>query len=492
MALKLFTGNMPELMEIILHNLEGDSNSLYTCALVNRHWCKISIPILWKDPFSFKQKPNYISKYLSYLDNEDKLCLNEFKISLIDDFPYHLFHYAKFLRVLDLSLLETKVRQWISVQIPTSLRYSANLTIASLLIKLFIESGVSLSRFHIMISKSFIKPEVFYSLGQNIRFFSQLQYVSVDTGYEDFFADENIAFLKVLAKTSTKIHTLQFNMHDVGYNVAPLCHALANIIRSQCQLTEFNLTGMDLNVQEIIFALATQQKSLKEFKIDYCYDSGINFNVLLKCEKLETLRIRWYDEKSEILKPLSNGSCNLNTLEIIDLEVDSSDVIQILKKNVVQSQSSLLEILLKFCPNITYLNISSIELSIQLIDLIGSLKNLQFLTLLWYSEKPAVIIRARIIQLIRATSPFLEYIEWRNINREDSSYVDILLYHCNAPLKKLICSNGKETIKAIIDFCKQKKTLKYVNIFYPDLKDVEKNLEKYVKLLQYDEIVENC
>ncbi|CAG8767638.1 18150_t:CDS:1, partial [Cetraspora pellucida] len=280
---------MPELMDIILCNLDGDSNSLYSCALVNRHWCKISIPILWRDPFSFKQNPTYISKYLSYLDDDDKLCLKEFKISILDDFPSSLFHYAKFLRVLDLSFLESKVRQWITFQNITLQRYSANAIISTLLLKLFIECGVSLSKFHIMISKSVIKPEIFYFLGQNVRFFSQLQFVSVDTGYEDFYADENIAFLKILAKNSTKIRSLQFNMHDVGYNVTPLCHALANIIKSQCQLTEFVLTGMDLNVQDIIFALATQKTSLREFKIDYCYDNGINFNALLKFEKLETL-----------------------------------------------------------------------------------------------------------------------------------------------------------------------------------------------------------
>ncbi|RIB25470.1 hypothetical protein C2G38_469754 [Gigaspora rosea] len=53
MASKILMGDMPELMENILNNLKNDPNSLYSCALASRHWCKMSIPILWQNPFSF-------------------------------------------------------------------------------------------------------------------------------------------------------------------------------------------------------------------------------------------------------------------------------------------------------------------------------------------------------------------------------------------------------------------------------------------------------
>ncbi|KAF0412775.1 hypothetical protein F8M41_007866 [Gigaspora margarita] len=54
----MFMGDMPELMENILENLINEFYSLYSCALVNRHWCKMSIPILWQDPFSIGQRQN--------------------------------------------------------------------------------------------------------------------------------------------------------------------------------------------------------------------------------------------------------------------------------------------------------------------------------------------------------------------------------------------------------------------------------------------------
>src|SRR6266542_913572 len=45
---------MLELVEdvlfLILDELQGDRKSLYSCILVNRTWCKITVPILWNNP----------------------------------------------------------------------------------------------------------------------------------------------------------------------------------------------------------------------------------------------------------------------------------------------------------------------------------------------------------------------------------------------------------------------------------------------------------
>src|SRR5260363_224967 len=106
MASKMFMGDMPELMEIILNNLNNEFNSLYSCALVSRHWCKMSIPILWQNPFSYPsdQRPLFISQYFSSLDENERLILKEYRINV--KFPNTLFNYAKFLKVFNLSSLE--------------------------------------------------------------------------------------------------------------------------------------------------------------------------------------------------------------------------------------------------------------------------------------------------------------------------------------------------------------------------------------------------
>ena len=43
----------------ILPHLINDHSSSYNCTQVNRTWCQLAIPLLWKDPFKSK-KPKII------------------------------------------------------------------------------------------------------------------------------------------------------------------------------------------------------------------------------------------------------------------------------------------------------------------------------------------------------------------------------------------------------------------------------------------------
>ncbi|CAG8747652.1 34_t:CDS:1, partial [Dentiscutata heterogama] len=51
--------NLPTdcLVEVLRH-LKYDISSLYSCILVNRLWCKLSIPLLWYSPFEFTRHNN--------------------------------------------------------------------------------------------------------------------------------------------------------------------------------------------------------------------------------------------------------------------------------------------------------------------------------------------------------------------------------------------------------------------------------------------------
>src|SRR5690348_8696192 len=39
-----------DILLIIFDELKNNNGSLFSCALVNRQWCKMVVPILWKDP----------------------------------------------------------------------------------------------------------------------------------------------------------------------------------------------------------------------------------------------------------------------------------------------------------------------------------------------------------------------------------------------------------------------------------------------------------
>ena len=73
---ELFSGNLPEITNYIIQYLRNDLKSLYSCILVNRHLCRITIPMLWEDPFSVicqeGSSCNLLDTYLLFFNDDDK------------------------------------------------------------------------------------------------------------------------------------------------------------------------------------------------------------------------------------------------------------------------------------------------------------------------------------------------------------------------------------------------------------------------------------
>ncbi|KAF0547197.1 hypothetical protein F8M41_000768 [Gigaspora margarita] len=500
MTSKMFMGDMPELMEIILNNLNNEFNSLYSCALVSRHWCKMSIPILWQNPFSFPsvQRPLYISQYFSSLDENDRLVLKEYGINV--KFPNTLFNYAKLLKVFDLSSIECKVKNWLEFKLANSEPYSSLIYhIINLLFKLFIESGASLQKLDLYFSDYEINPEIFYSLGRNEQFFSRLQDLSLGLR-SDFIIENDTALLKILTKNATKISALNFYAFYPDYDPHSL-HALICIIKSQEQLKRFSLVGSEFptEFQGIISALECQKNSLQEVIIESC-ECSTEFEVIKDCKNLEILRIN--DCNNEELLEAS-----LNTLEINSYSIYASSIVQILTKSgtllqrlklvskdeQIKEELLLLETLKSSCPNITYLNISDVGLSIQFLELIGNLQKLQFLTL-WYiceiEDEPETLV-TQFAKLLPLT---LQYLDLRYSCL--SSYIHILLINCHAPLKYFLIDrfDDEEKVKVLIEFCIRKRSLSYMGVEeYLNLDDnIKKEVEEYVTLISCERIVVNC
>ncbi|KAF0547201.1 hypothetical protein F8M41_000773 [Gigaspora margarita] len=493
MPSKIFMGDMPELMENILDNLNNEFYSLYSCALVSRHWCKMSIPILWQNPFSFDHNSLFISQYFSSLDENDSLVLKEYGINAI--VTNTLFNYARFLKVLNLLSLEKKVKKWIDIQAVNSKPSTSSIyhTI-NFLFKLFVESGATLHKLDLY-SDYEINPEIFYSLGRNEPFFSRLQDLSLCLS--DLNTENAIALLKILAKNATKIGALKIDKFYSDYYEPQLLHAVICIIKSQEQLGQFSLVGGE-EFHGIISALESQNNSLKEVTIKFC-ECSTEFKVLMNCKNLETLRINDCLNE-EILE------ASLNTLEINSYTIYVSNIVQILTKSgtllqrlklvstdeQTKEEPLLLETLKSSCPNITYLNISDVGLSTQFLELIGNLQKLQFLTL-WYigdmlDDEPEI----QVMQFAKQLPLTLQYLDLRY--SEIDSYIDTLLNNCYAPLKYLLINrlDDEKMSKALVEFCIRKRTLNYMGVSI-DLDDnIKRKVEGYVTLVPCERIVVNC
>ncbi|RIB20749.1 hypothetical protein C2G38_2244385 [Gigaspora rosea] len=505
MASKIHMGDMPELMENIFNNLNTEICTLYSCALVSRHWCKMAVPILWQDPFSSDRSPSFISKYFSSLGEDEKFILKENleERGINEEFSNTLFDYARFLKVLDISSLEDKFRQWITFKhIESNLFYDTEIYhMINILFKLFIESGATLHKLVLGFSQSFeLKPEIFYTLGENKRFFSRIQHLCLDIIYDN--NESATTLLEALAKCTTRINTIEFSYFDPDYE-PQIFHALINMIKSQEQIKLFFLAGYySTEFHGIISALESQKNSLQEVILNNC-DFSAEFEVLNKCKNLKTLRIGYCTTK--LMKLLDYKVSNL---EVVYSQDDAMPLIFEKSGNLLQrlkleigggfrveplSLEPLPEALRSFCPNITYLSIQRIGFSTQLIELIGNLQKLQFLSL-WcvnFDYIPEEVMKIRVIQFSEILPLTLQYFDLGNTLLEP--YTDILINHCNAPLKKMLIYrlNNERISKALVEFCMRNKALNYVGVFkYFDLDDnTKKEVEPYVKLVPYEYIV---
>src|SRR5438874_10619987 len=64
----------PDCISDILKFLDDDLDTLYSCLFVNRLWCRMTVPVLWSNPFRFnfnEKSVHLIHIYVSCLPEKD-------------------------------------------------------------------------------------------------------------------------------------------------------------------------------------------------------------------------------------------------------------------------------------------------------------------------------------------------------------------------------------------------------------------------------------
>ena len=99
----------------IFEYLEDDITNLYSCLLVNRLWCEISVRILWRDVYNYSKRT--YNTLISCLPNESKEILfnNGIIISTSTSKPLS-FNYASFCKVLSIYQVYYKVEELLKNQ----------------------------------------------------------------------------------------------------------------------------------------------------------------------------------------------------------------------------------------------------------------------------------------------------------------------------------------------------------------------------------------
>ncbi|RIA89032.1 hypothetical protein C1645_825466 [Glomus cerebriforme] len=109
-----------ECHEIIMNPLKDDLMTLYSCILVNRSFCRVFIPILWRNPFKFVKDDDQLVQIFNTLIHclhpSDKNDLIHKELFKMDDLPTSqvYFKYHTLIKEFELNPLQKGIRLWSS------------------------------------------------------------------------------------------------------------------------------------------------------------------------------------------------------------------------------------------------------------------------------------------------------------------------------------------------------------------------------------------
>ncbi|PKC72622.1 hypothetical protein RhiirA1_452137 [Rhizophagus irregularis] len=352
---KIFSGDLPELINEIIHYFQNDYKTLYSCILVNRLLCRFAIPLLWKDPFSsasknhhlitdsYNKKCDFIQIYLFNVNEEEKTNLKEYGINK-DLFPSStLFNYSSFIKRLNTWKILHSIEKWVVrtltaekqpssyfIQNTNLLPFSNsdqywNLKrlIYKSLLKRFIGNKVKLHTFEISMiaDKDFhYFNDSFELILQNPNFICNIKNLELNYGTEIVNINPFLKFLYSNCKDISSLYFLfstfiddntlvdkhlsqiinsQQNLKKIlfGFNNFPLYHSLLSLKNSICSNTLRLIIFYYVDFKNVIILKEVLEhlNVLESIHILYCYSLDSNFtkqiNNLTKPFKLKSLFI---------------------------------------------------------------------------------------------------------------------------------------------------------------------------------------------------------
>ncbi|CAG8458960.1 7430_t:CDS:1 [Funneliformis mosseae] len=545
---KLFLGNLPELSGHIIQYLRNDLQTLHSCVLVNRFFCRITTPILWEDPFSVKcrkgNRYNFLDIYLSYFNDDDKTSLKEFGIE-IHSLVKPLFNYPNFIKTLNIFRVTLHVNNLINSFDNATPSTNAKFTFASmleesftiysknihrgiysiciLLLKLFINSDASLNNFYMSTEDSLgialleKMPELYAMISDNAKLISNVKNISLmpmlqlnmtsqlfvislpslisSIRHLSICDDTNVSFVRNLIQSQTQLLSLSFckvKRIDLLDHFKYCFNTLTLIKFEHCDFRKV-----------LSFDGLRNLTNLKSLHFDKCFGVTTQFlQPLLDIPtplKIKSLKvIGWFSGLDLLLQKIGSHLKHLELYLIDDSERDAS-----------------FESIISFCDQIKFLDLSNFEIHniTQLYRLITHFsKHLRYLTIRNEkitpmdncSRKRSSIVNSMIFKGLGQILPVsLEYFSLDlEINPDDFK---VLLDNCqHVKLKKLLVRNDNfvfidKTFSMLKEFVEIKR-VKYLayelstlfNPEHPKYQNSEKlasQIQPFVKLRKYDDLI---
>jgi hypothetical protein len=259
-----------DVLYLILKELEDDNKSLHLCLLVNKAWCKVIIPILWKNPWKFlrrrfirrKEADRYLLKVIiSHLSDKLKK-----KLNIDNSYKKPLFDYISFCKHLNLS----KIHKMIS----TFHDKSKISIIGKEIINLFINGNCKFTHLYIPYQFDF---QLQLIPGKNC--LSEIKFLSCSTNIN------NNIFTLIESCRSIREMKLVTEIHDNNYGIIKL-------IETQNKITNISLVHSHRDVGNLFFE-TLKNSLIKHAKVvQYFMITGqLNTRILLSFVNLKVLEL---------------------------------------------------------------------------------------------------------------------------------------------------------------------------------------------------------
>ncbi|GBC03131.1 hypothetical protein RclHR1_00050039 [Rhizophagus clarus] len=394
---------LPELcLRTIFEELKNDFISLHSCILVNRNWCTLALPKLWKNPFDDINNSNIngIMEANIPLLNTYTSCLSEDirnNLGLKSNIQYPLFNYGIYLQYIHFKSILKSIYLWRNlykdcgepavfklISTPTKRRKISNNNednILKALCEYFINNSTCIKEvdlFDATCLNIFEFPNAVLNL-------SKIQHLKFEIQY-------NLEIISSAAKVAKDISKLEIDLKKVPYTtLISRVNNIQDLIKSQKNLKQISLSCSIMEFPEIIKGLSVHVETLTHITIrNVKFDHGFPITELAEYLNLKYLEIENCKfSRGKIIKPdlkafqnlesilIKNTYVNFEIMEILCCQ--AKDRLRILKLPADSTDFSRLEnICIKFCPNIKKFITSIKKTSYDhIISMLNACKNLE-------------------------------------------------------------------------------------------------------------------
>ncbi|CAB4473932.1 uncharacterized protein OCT59_023426 [Rhizophagus irregularis] len=484
-----------------------DNKSLYKCLFVNRYYCKLSIPLIWRDPFILPTPRQFslINTLISCLNDDEISSLIPCAINFNNRTP--LFKYGKFIRKIDHDYCVRHIISWLNSssrrsygRVPTDVSRYQDCRIRKLvnvIYHMIMREGSNIQEFVVIVNwNNFIDLPNFSTFSSFKPGIMNLKSLDIEA-YLDLINDSTI--YKNTIEFLSKVSRLCNSIINCELCFSRLDNALTNTFLDIIKLQPLERILIDTenysvnfrplerilndnenhsemeNIEKILYALEFRSKTLNELSFRNMDFQIIGLSFLSKLEKLERLEFLecrgfvsknydtlskkgfhlkelklWHEEEFFYNTRVFNGFGS--TLKIMEEIINSlcNESLYKLSLNIIAPET--IKAVKESCPNLSFLHIkifSEQDLD-SMITLICEISSLKFLKIEIDHEYYAS-------QLVKTLGDYLNFVEYLFLD----FHIDLLSFeyftkNCRANLKKwIIYIEGEEDLR--------KDYLKYVN-----------------------------